>query len=396
MTPRPRTITCNVGTLQPDAKFTYSYKATVSAAAQGDTPAALVNNACYDANSEDQPDVPFHGCDPATVVVPPAPPAPEPADLGVVKTVSHNIVKPGDTLTWTVVGTNYGPATSTGFVLADALPPGVSFVSASASPELTCTTPAVGATGGSVTCTAPSVPAAPAAGSSLTLTIVATVPDTTADGTLLANIATVSGNEDEPLPDPHPNRDQTLTSVVVPDQPVPPQPIPPLPTPPLPPAPDGPPQPPVVPVHPPRQPGAPADTLLKLTRWLARDRVARRHGHLRAAGVERGRGAGDEGPRLRHAAVGVDGDLGARVQAIGKLGLHHDLQARDRQEKDVARHGQGHDDKHRAPHQSRDGQEPKRPHQAHARHYDHPYSAELHGMTSPPGQAVRAVAFLLT
>ena len=259
-----RTITCTVGTLQPDANFTYSYTAAVSAAAQGDTPAALVNNACYDANSEDQPDVPFHGCDPATVVVPPAPPAPEPADLGVVKTVSHNIVKPGATLTWTVVGTNYGPATSTGFVLADALPPGVSFVSASASPELTCTTPAVGATGGSVTCTAPSVPAAPAAGSSLTLTIVATVPDTTADGTLLGNIATVSGNEDEPLPDPHPNRDQTLTSVVVPDQPVPPQPIPPLPTPPLPPAPDGPPQPPVVPVHPPRAPGAPADTLLKL------------------------------------------------------------------------------------------------------------------------------------
>ena len=256
-----RTITCNVGTLQPDAKFTYSYKATVSAAAQGDKPAALINNACYDANSEDQPDVPFHGCDPATVVVPPAPPAPEPADLGVVKTVSHNIVNPGDTLTWTVVGTNYGPATSTGFVLADALPPGVSFVSASASPELTCTTPAVGATGGSVTCTAPSVPAAPAAGSSLTLTIVATVPSATANGAFLANVATVSGDQDEPVPDPHPNRDQTLTLVLVPDQPIPP------PTPvPVPPDPDGPPQPPVVPVHPPRTPGAPADTLLKLTK----------------------------------------------------------------------------------------------------------------------------------
>ena len=255
-----RTITCNVGTLQPDAKFTYSYKATVSAAAQGDTPAALVNNACYDANSEDQPDVPFHGCDPATVVVPPAPPAPEPADLGVVKTVSHNIVNPGDTLTWTVVGTNYGPATSTGFVLADALPPGVSFVSASASPELTCTTPAVGATG-SVTCTAPSVPALPAAGSSLTLTIVATVPSTTANGTFLNNVATVAGDQLEPTPDPHPNRDQTLTRVLVPDQPIPP------PTPvPVPPDPDGPPQPPVVPVHPPNVPGAPADTLLKLTK----------------------------------------------------------------------------------------------------------------------------------
>ena len=189
--------------------------------AQGDTPASLANNACYDANSEDQPDVVFHGCDPATVVVPPAPPAPEPADLGVVKTVSHDIVKPGDTLTWTVVGTNYGPATSTGFVLADQLPAGMQFVSASASPELTCTTPPVGSSG-SVTCTAPSVPAAPAAGSSLTLTIVATVPPTTADGSLLSNVATVSGDQDEPVPDPHPNRDETLTRVIVPDQPIPP------------------------------------------------------------------------------------------------------------------------------------------------------------------------------
>ena len=253
-----RTITCDVGTLRPDATFTYSYNATVSASAQGETSTSLANEACYDANSEDQPDVVFHGCDPATVVVPPVPPAPEPADLGVVKTVSHDIVKPGDTLTWAVVGTNYGPATSTGFVLADQLPAGIQFVSASASPQLTCTTPPVGSSG-SVTCTAPSVPAAPAAGSSLTLTIVATVPPTTTDGTLLLNVATVSGDQDEPVPDPHPNRDETLTRVIVPDQPIPP----PTPTP-VPPEPGGPPQPPAPPVHPPNVPGGPADTLLKL------------------------------------------------------------------------------------------------------------------------------------
>ena len=80
-------------------------------------------------------------------MVPPAPPAPEPADLGVVKTVSHKaIVKPGGTRSpGRSSGTNYGPATSTGFVLADSLPPGVSFVSASGQPgALTCTTPPVG------------------------------------------------------------------------------------------------------------------------------------------------------------------------------------------------------------------------------------------------------------
>jgi uncharacterized repeat protein (TIGR01451 family)/fimbrial isopeptide formation D2 family protein len=255
-----RTITCDVGTLQRDAIFTYSYNATVSASAQGDTSTSLANDACYTANSEDQPNVDFHGCDPATIVVPPAPPAPEPADLGVVKTVSHNIVAPGDTLTWTVVGTNYGPATSTGFVLADQLPARVQFVRATGSGALTCTTPPVGSSGGAVICTAPSVPAAPAAGSSLTLTIVATVPSTTADGTLLLNVATVSGDQTEPVPDPHPNRDTTLTLVRVPDQPVPPTPTP------VPPAPDGPPQPPAPPVHPPNVPGSPADTLLKLSK----------------------------------------------------------------------------------------------------------------------------------
>jgi uncharacterized repeat protein (TIGR01451 family) len=109
------------------------------------------------------------------------------------------LTAPGDTVTWKIVGTNYGPATSTGFVLADQLPPGVSFVSATAESPLTCTTPPVGGSG-AVTCTAPSVPAKPADGSSLTLTIVATVPAGTADGTLLLNVATVSGDQNEPAP----------------------------------------------------------------------------------------------------------------------------------------------------------------------------------------------------
>ena len=251
-----RAITCNAGTLQPDGEFTYAYQARVAAVAAGAPSASLVNTACYKANSVDQPNAIFNGCDPASIVVPPGPPVP--ADLGVVKMVDHNSIAPGATLTWTVVGTNYGPATSTGFVMADQLPPGVQFVSVTASAALLCTTPAVGASG-AVVCTAPSVPAAPAAGSSLTLKIVATVPSTTANGTVLANIATVNGDQSEPTPDPHPNRDTALTLVLVPDQPIPP----PEPTP-VPPTPPGPPQPPVAPVHPPNIPGGPAGTLLKL------------------------------------------------------------------------------------------------------------------------------------
>ncbi len=170
-------------------------------------------------------------------------------DLGVVKTVSSQIVAPGDTVSWRVVATNWGPGTSTGFILADQLPAGVSFVSASAPASLTCTTPAAGGTG-AVTCTAPSVPSTPAAGASVTMTITAHVPTTAADGALLENVATVQGDQAEPLPDPHPNRAMTLTRVVVPDHPLPPPP-PPLP----PPSPPGPPEPPAPPIPPPGPPG---------------------------------------------------------------------------------------------------------------------------------------------
>jgi uncharacterized repeat protein (TIGR01451 family) len=107
-------------------------------------------------------------------------------------------------------------------------------------------------------CTAPSVPAAPASGSSLTLTITVTVPATTPDATLLINVATVSGDEPEPTPDPHQNRDTALTLVVVPDQPIPP------PEPPAPPDPDGPPQPPVPPQPAPDIPSGPAGTTLAI------------------------------------------------------------------------------------------------------------------------------------
>ena len=215
-----RVVHCDVGALAPDGSFSYAYHARVSAAAQGTSPASLINAACYRANSEDQPDVLFYGCDDASVVVPPSPYV----DLGVVKRASADTIAPGATLTWTLVATNHGPGTSTGFVLADQLPAGVTFASATADPPLACTTPAVGATG-SVVCTAPSVPAAPAVGSTLTVTITAGVPPTAANGTVLTNRVTVNGDQPEPTPDPNPNRDSTVTRVVT-DEPLPPPPPP--------------------------------------------------------------------------------------------------------------------------------------------------------------------------
>ena len=291
-----RTISCNVGTLAVDASFSYSWHARVSAAAQGTSPVALVNSACYASNSQDQPDETFSGCDDATVVVPPDPHV----DLGVVKTVSDDVAERGATLTWHVTGTNHGPGTSTGFVLADQLPAGVVFVSATASPALMCTTPAVGSTGGSVIRTAPSVPAAPAQGSSLTLTIVGTVSSSATDGATLLNVATVNGNEPEPVPDPHPNRDIVPTRVVVPPTPTPPPPPPP-------PEPDGPVQPPVPPPPPPFVPAG-------ACRYQARAEEARehqagcggRHDHVSTPRDEHRRGRSPAGATLRHPAARSD------------------------------------------------------------------------------------------
>jgi uncharacterized repeat protein (TIGR01451 family) len=258
-----RTITCAIGTLSPDATFSFAYQASVAAVAVGSPSGTLVNSACYLSNSADQPTVIFQGCANASVVVPPGPPVP--ADLGVVKTVSDSTVTPGDTVTWNIVATNYGPATSTGFVLADQLPAGVGFVTATASSPLSCTTPALGASG-PIRCTAASVPATPAAGSSLTLTIVTTVNATAPAGTVLLNVATVNGDQPEPIPDPHANRDTAaalVVTVATPD----PAPVP-IPTP----DPNGPPEPPHPNIRPPTPPVGPAGTRLTL-RKLATPRT---------------------------------------------------------------------------------------------------------------------------
>ena len=227
----------------------------------------ILNTACFRANSQDQPTTNFTGCDSANIYVK-LPPSPAPlVDLGVTKTVSAETVKPGDNLVWTLDARNFGPDASTNFTVADVLPSSVGFVSLATSPSgLTCTTPPVGSSG-AISCTA--APASVPAGSGFTLTIVGQVSAATADGTVLSNLATVSGTEAEPVPDQHQNRDRAFSRVVVPDQPLPPEPPAPLPVP----DPDGDvvPAAPVTPAAPPPPP--PAGTTIALTKSSAPTRV---------------------------------------------------------------------------------------------------------------------------
>jgi uncharacterized repeat protein (TIGR01451 family) len=62
----------------------------------------------------------------ASVDVPPA------VDIGVDKRVSNDHPSVGDTVTWTIFATNYGPDDATGVSIFDLLPAGVTFVSAGA------------------------------------------------------------------------------------------------------------------------------------------------------------------------------------------------------------------------------------------------------------------------
>jgi uncharacterized repeat protein (TIGR01451 family) len=120
-----------------------------------------------------------------------APPVgPAGADLTLVKSVSSEVVAPGQHITYNLLVSNQGPSVATDIVVTDPLPAPLTFVS---SPQ-GCT-----AAGPLVTC--PTIPTL-APGESVTFTLVAQLdPSYTGDGTDLDNRATVQS----PTPDPVPN-----------------------------------------------------------------------------------------------------------------------------------------------------------------------------------------------
>ena len=71
---------------------------------------------------------PGNGCVPGTT---PTPPGPTSADVAIVKSASDAAPKGGDVVTYTLAVRNNGPDTAKNVVVTDALPPGVTFSSAS-------------------------------------------------------------------------------------------------------------------------------------------------------------------------------------------------------------------------------------------------------------------------
>lgn len=121
------------------------------------------------------------------------------ADLSITKTASPDPVTTGDDLTYTVTVTNNGPDPATSVVVTDDLPAETTFVSCSSTGEGVC-----GGSGNNRTVSFPLLPS----GQSETITFVANVNCSVADGTVISNTATVSSS----TPDPNSNNDSSTAT----------------------------------------------------------------------------------------------------------------------------------------------------------------------------------------
>lgn len=117
------------------------------------------------------------------------------ADLAIEKSAAPIPGRPGTNSTFTLKVTNNGPDTAKDVVVADPLPAGLDFVSASAPCSL--------AGGSEVKCALGSLPA----GGSVTLTVVVRIPESAGDG--FVNTATVTGS----TPDPNLSNNSDTASV---------------------------------------------------------------------------------------------------------------------------------------------------------------------------------------
>lgn len=178
----PGAISCTIPTFAAGASTTFTVIVTVGAT----TPSGTVITDTANVSSATTDPNPSNNVATVTVVVATA----GQADLAVTKTGTPNPVLAGNKITYTVVVTNNGPATATTVTLTDTIPGNTTLTSTSAPAGWTCNPPS----GGTFTCTDPSV----AANTSGTFTFVMTVTAGTAPGTVITNSVTVSAATSDP------------------------------------------------------------------------------------------------------------------------------------------------------------------------------------------------------
>src|SRR5207247_10051473 len=115
------------------------------------------------------------------------------ADVSIAISAAPDPVPTGSTLTYTLTVANAGPEAADQVVVSDTLPPGLTFQSAVAPADWSCTTPAPGGTG-TLTCHVASL----ARDASATLTLAGNVDCSLVNGRTIPNTATVQSAIDDP------------------------------------------------------------------------------------------------------------------------------------------------------------------------------------------------------
>jgi uncharacterized repeat protein (TIGR01451 family) len=177
------TLTCSNPTVAAGASTSFAVVVTVaSATASGTviTDTANVSSTTTDPN-------PNNNTATATDVVATA----GQSDLSVTSTETPNPVTDGNNITYTQTVTNNGPAASGTATFTDAIPTGTTFVSFTVPTGWSCgTLPAVGSSGGTITCTISSLPVNTATPVSFPLIVKASLGDT--PGTTITNTANIN------------------------------------------------------------------------------------------------------------------------------------------------------------------------------------------------------------
>jgi uncharacterized repeat protein (TIGR01451 family) len=196
------TVTCTIATLPPGAPV-FTLTVAVNVGVPGGT--VLTNVATATSSTADPLPGDESGAASTTVV------APVNADISVLKVDAPDPVAAGDNLTYTIQISNEGPDDALTVTLDDPLPPGTTFVSLASPAGWSCTPPAVGS-GGTVSCSIPTLAIGTA-----NFTLVVLVDPSTAGGTVLSNTATIDSTTIDLQPGDH--SATALTTVTAPPTP---------------------------------------------------------------------------------------------------------------------------------------------------------------------------------